>query len=138
VIAFNAPQLPLDALAEETKREIEGSQLQKSFRSGGGDGLNLVKLFLSWYSELASPRPRAFLGVSSFLGWKPISFAFESFGFFPRIIGEERIELRKILCAHAERIAGNSFVVTDKSLEKRDGTWTKKIFVLEPVSAVGA
>jgi hypothetical protein len=131
MISFNPPQLPYKYLAKAKLAEIRADPQNSAFRLGGPDGLKLVRKFCRWYSSLGTPRPRAVLVLSSFLGRDNISTAMHSAGLRAHILREVRIPLREMLTDAATRLARDSTQRHNRSLQLVNGRWTKRLLVLE-------
>ncbi|MFI5397694.1 MAG: hypothetical protein ACHQ9S_19330 [Candidatus Binatia bacterium] len=131
LIEFNIPQLPMDLVNEEYRRKVETNPVQRSFRRGGADGLEIVREFLGWYAGLVRPRPDAVILLSSFLGRSRIADAIQNNGLSWRILDETRVGLRTILAEAAERLSTDEKERNDRSLARNDdGEWTKTLLTV--------
>jgi methylase of polypeptide subunit release factors len=128
LVGFNAPQLPLAYVDEETRRKIEGDPLEKHFRFGGEWGLDIVAAFLAWYASLPFPKPDAVILLSSFLGRKRINKLIAASGL--QLRGkpvETDAKLRQFFWKQAEAFSKVPSEVKDRSIRKVDGAWLKKL-----------
>jgi methylase of polypeptide subunit release factors len=128
LIEFNPPQLPMDLVSAEYRRDVEADPVQISFRRGGADGLDDVRRFLEWYARLETPKPNVVILLSSFLGRSRIAKAIQAYGLTWKILNERTVPLRRSLAESAERLSRDRTEAADRSIEKDDsGGWIKKL-----------
>lgn len=129
LISFNPPQLPTEALDHQTLEQISGDPSLSYFRLGGLDGLDVVRKFLKWYSNLDATAPRAIIMISSFLGISRIRSAMESDCLDWDIIARNRVPLRSILSRAAKSLTSDER--EDRLLEPNSqGGWSKELLVI--------
>jgi len=131
LLAFNPPQLPYTYVSEETRREIEGDPIEKRFRYGGPDGLDIAREFFKWYRSLPKPKPDAVILLSSFLGRKLIGEVISSHGL--RQIGEPRetrARLRDMFWEQANTLSQSTVQRGDRSLELDGAVWHKRLLTI--------
>ncbi len=129
LLCFNPPQLPEKALSPQIMNEFLGNPSLSYFRLGGPDGLNVVRQFLGWYSQLNAPAPRVVMLLSSFLGMSRIRAAIEGFRLELGILARTGVPLRGFLSEAAERFSPKDRA--DRSLVKDGhGKWTKELLTI--------
>lgn len=129
LVAFNPPQLPEDSLSTEKRDELERDPAMSHFRLGGPDGLNIVRGFLGWYSQLEGPMPGAVILLSSFLGMTRIASVIEGERLAWRVIQRTRVPLRAILSAAADRLSNAER--EDRALRGDGrGNWSKELLTI--------
>jgi len=126
LLVFNMPQLPTRDVAEDYLRKVEADPSMRYFRIGGPDGLKVARQFLRWYGGLRGARPDAVTVLSSFLGKHRIEKALNESGVKWKLLATDRIPLRLILTAKAEKLSASER--SDRSLWKSNsGKWTKEL-----------
>lgn len=105
-IIFNPPQLPT-AYVTEAYKQIFSTPQQRLFRFGGHDGLEKVRAFADWFSNLElgphQHRPNILMLLSSFPGRENIEQIFEDSGLSAVAVHEKRAPLRDALIGAALR-----------------------------------
>ena len=129
LIAFNPPQLPM-ALAEQSKvAEIEADDVERGYRSGGRDGLDVIRQFLNWFASLGENAPKAVIQLSSFLGKSRIDAAFHEHNFRPQIVADVPAKLRASLQRSAKRMSETDR--RDRYLSSDAGVWKKRLWTVQ-------
>jgi methylase of polypeptide subunit release factors len=80
LLVFNPPQLPEAYLDKESWLKITGDEIEKRYRAGGMDGLNIAREFFAWYTHLPLPKPDAVILLSSFIGQRLIHETISQYG----------------------------------------------------------
>ena len=131
LIAFNPPQLPAALTDTKYLKAVQGSTIQRTFRLGGPYGLSVIGEFLKWYASLRSPKPRAVMLVSSFLGRRQIQSAFDQYGLQASVIKETIVPLRACLTRAADSFSTLGDEMHNRSLTRSGGTWSKKLLTMQ-------
>lgn len=131
LLAFNPPQLPTEYVVEKSLQSIENDPIEKAFRIGGPDGLNIVRNFLEWYAGVKTPKPDAVILLSSFLGRELINQTIASCGLREASREETAgVPLRPIFVKEKIDALSNE-ERDDKSLTPDGhGWWTKTLFTI--------
>ena len=131
LLAFNPPQLPYAYVDDETRKKIESDPIERTFRRGGLDGLDIARMFFNWYASLPMPKPDAVILLSSFLGRRLIDEAISKSGLRPREKATETdATLRKMFWKQADDFLDSPDELKDRLIEKIDGTWHKKLLTI--------
>ncbi|HWH60020.1 MAG TPA: methyltransferase [Terriglobales bacterium] len=131
LVVFNAPQLPIRDIATEDLERMMATPSARSFRNGGADGLDIIRLFVGWYASLPLPKPLAVLGISSFLGWSTISEVFRTAGLDAEVIHRTPVPLRTQLCEKADSLIASPSELIDRALTKVKNRWFKEILTVK-------
>jgi methylase of polypeptide subunit release factors len=134
-IIFNPPQLPTAHVTEAYKQNFSTAQ-QRQFRFGGHDGLEKIRAFVDWFSNLElgphQHRPNILLLLSSFPGRQNIEQIFEESGLSAVAVHEKRVPLRDALIGAALRFSAEE--LEDRGLQEEPSNpgrtrWTKQLSV---------
>lgn len=135
LVAFNPPQLPYSFIDDKTRQKIESDPIERNFRGGGRDGLDIARVFFEWYASLQHPKPDAVILLSSFLGRRLIDQTIASYGLRQRQKPEETpATLREMFWTQADEFAHSRSEMDDRSIEKGPEGWQKKLLTFRLAS----
>jgi methylase of polypeptide subunit release factors len=135
LVAFNPPQLPYSFIDEKTRQKIESDPIERHFRRGGKDGLDIARLFFEWYASLQGNKPDAVILLSSFLGRKLIDKTIASYGLQQKEKPKETpATLREMFWTQADEFSHSRSEMDDRSIEKGAEGWQKKLLTFRLAS----